>query len=180
MLCKIYNYQNFSFSSVPENTLKIIVLGICIGIVVGTVAAVVYKTITHSFIRTLVKNEIHTPEKAKRIDDLDFIGKLYIKNELKYSYKTMRRYVICANEEDFIKKKETEKDSSFKKLPVDQGLFYLPEEKKIEAELRFSEVRNPVGSIVITTALAGAAAYFALFAAPELLQMLDNFITMVS
>ncbi len=179
MLCKVYNYQNFNFSSVPEDTLKIIVLGIFIGIIAGTVWTVAYKTITHSFIRAFVKNELYTPEKAKSINDLDFIGKWYIKNELKHSYKTMRRYVLCSNEDEVTEKTGKQKDPAFKKIQVENGLFYLPEEKRIEAELRFSEIRHPIGSIVITSALAGAAAYFAMFAAPELLQMLDNFITML-
>jgi hypothetical protein len=66
-----------------------------------------------------------------------------------------------------------------KKLPMDKAKFYLPEEQRFTAELRYSEVRNPIGSFIITVAIAIGAAFFAKFAAPELLQMLDNFLTMM-
>ena len=173
----IYSYKNFDFTSLSDNTLNVIVLGIIVGIIVGTVFSVLYKTVTSSFIKALVRNNITTPDKAKKIDDLDFIGKWYIKNELKYTYKTLRRYVICANEEELLDNKNNKKE--FQKLPVENALFYLPEEKRIEAELRFTGVRKPIGTIILTIILGTAAAYFAIFAIPELLQMLDNFLTSI-
>ncbi len=178
MLCKIYNYNNFDLSSLSGVTLEVLVWGVCIGVIIGTLIAIFYKVYTSSFIKALVKNKIFTEEASKTVDDLDFIGKWYIKNELKYPYKTLRRYVVCVNENEAEEGTKGRK-KDFKKLSMEKARFYLPEENKIEAELRFSEVKNPVGSFVITAAVMIAAAFFILYAAPELLQMLDNFMTIV-
>ena len=102
MLAKTYHYNNFDFSSVSNETLNIIVIGILVGIIVGTVCSVIYKTFTYSFINALIKKDALSKEKAVKINDLDFIGKWYIENELKYAYKTLRRYVICVNEEELL------------------------------------------------------------------------------
>lgn len=178
MLCKITNYNNFDLSSVSDTALEVIVWGICIGVIFGTLISIFYKAYTSSFIKALVKNEIYTEDAAKPVDALDFIGKWYIKNELIYPYKTLRRYIVCANEDEAVEETKGRK-KEFKKLSMEKARFYLPEEKKIEAELRFSEIRNPIGSFVITAAVMVAAAFFILYAAPELLQMLDNFLTIV-
>ena len=178
MLCKIYNYNNFDLSSLSGETMGVLVWGICIGVIIGTLISIFYKVYMSSFIKALVKNEIHTEETSKTVNDLDFIGKWYIKNELKYPYKSLRRYVLCANENEAEEKSKGRK-KDFTKLSMEKARFYLPEENKINAELRFSEIKNPVGSFVITAAVMIAAAFFVLYAAPELLQMLDNFITIV-
>ena len=62
---------------------------------------------------------------------------------------------------------------------MDKARFYMPEENRVKAELRFTEVRNPAGSFIFTVILLVAVAFFAIYAVPELLQMLDNFITTV-
>ena len=170
---KNYHYQNFEISF---DSLDIIIWSACIGIIIGAFIAIFYKHWTSSFIKVLTRNGIDSPEKACTVDSLRFSGKWYIKNELKLSYKALRRYVLCANEKELLGSDEGKKE---KKLPMDKAKFYLPEEQRFTAELRYSEVRNPVGSFIITVAIAIGAAFFAKFAVPELMQMLDNFLTMM-
>ena len=57
--------------------------------------------------------------------------------------------------------------------------FYLPEEKRITAELRYSEEKHPVRSFVLAALGLLALAAFTIFVLPELLTMVDNLITQV-
>ena len=174
---KNYHYSNFD---IDTDSLPIIIWGICIGIIVGAFVSIFYKHWTSSFIKALVKNDVTSKEKACTLSSLRFSGKWYIKNELKKSSSPLLRYVKSANRVEF-ESTETNGSNTIKekKTPIDEEMFYLPEETKFTAELRYSGVRNPVGSFVITSILCIAASFFAQFAAPELLQMLDNFLTIV-
>ncbi len=176
MFCQIYNYSNFDLTSLSAGSIEMIVWGICIGVIIGVLCALVHKSIIASFIKVLVKNKILTAEDAKTLDELKLRGKWYLRSALKYPYKPLRRYVMCANEEELT---SAEKEDYEKKLPMDKALFYLPEENRIGAETRYSEVKKPIFSFIFTTAIIIAAAFFLMYAVPELLQMLDNFITSV-
>ena len=173
---KNYHYTNFD---IDEGSLPIIIWGICIGIIVGAFVSIFYKHWTSSFIKALVKNDALTKEKACTLNSLRFSGKWYIKNELKKGSSPLLRYVKSANGFELENNEEIGSDKAKKKTSINEEKFYLPEETKFSAELRYTGVRNPIGSFMITSILCIAAAVFAQFAAPELLQMLDNFLTVV-
>lgn len=167
------NYNQINLSDLSASSLEVIVWGICIGIVLATLLSVLYKCFTAPFIKALIKAEAFDEARAKTLRELNFSGKWYIKNELKYQSKAMRRYVVPVVDGD----SSQGADLTAKKVDVETARFYLPEDKKIEAEIRFTEAKNPVFTIVITAVLVFAAAVFAMTAAPELMQMLQNFIS---
>lgn len=189
MFCKVYSYENFDLSSLSAESFEVIVWGICTGIIVGTLLSIFYKTYTYSLFKQLISNEIFDESKACTIGDLKIRGKWYIRMALKSSDRPLRRFVLCSNTDEL----EIPAPSGFRKfwytkvlgvdvptkLPMDKARFYMPEENRIKAELRFTEVRNPVGSFIFTAIVLVAVAFFAIYAVPELLQMLDNFITTV-
>lgn len=166
MFDSIINYNKLNLSELSASSLEVIVWGFCIGIVLATLLSVFYKSFTAPFIKALIQAEAFDEARAKKLDELNFSGKWYIKNELKYPFKTMRKYVIPAGDGE-----------TAKKIDVENERFYLPEEKKIEAELRFTEAKKPLFAILLTTVLVIMGAVFALYAAPELIQMLNNFIS---
>jgi len=55
----------------------------------------------------------------------------------------------------------------------------LAEENRTKAEVRFTDVKNPVGSFIFAAVVLIAAAVFMMYAVPELLKMVDNFITQI-
>ncbi|MBE6598134.1 MAG: hypothetical protein E7638_01690 [Ruminococcaceae bacterium] len=174
----MYNYAHLDLSSLSAGSLGLVVWGICGGIIAGIFLSLIYKNITSSFIKTLVKKGISDEEKAVTLSEAEAKGKWYLRSALKSPYKPIRRYVICANEKDLLGFDPKEQDNIGKKadLPMDKAKFYLPEENRTKAEIRFSEAKRPAASFIFTAVLLIAAAYFSLYAAPELLQMLDNFI----
>lgn len=189
MFCKVYSYENFDLSSLSSESLEVIVWGICIGIIIGTLFSIFYKTYTSSLFKQLISNEIFDASKACTINELKIKGKWYIKMALKSSDKPLRRFVVCSNADEL----DIPAPNGFKKfwytkllgvevpakLPMDKARFYMPEENRIKAELRFTEVKNPVGSFLFAAIILVAVGFFAIYAVPELLQMLDNFITMI-
>ena len=54
-------------------------------------------------------------------------------------------------------------------LDMDKAVFYIPEEKKFEAEERFCSRTSPVWSIILYALLLGAAFAALSFAAPKLI-----------
>ncbi len=194
MFATIYQYENFDvssdfLSSLSDNSLQVIVWGICAGILLGTLFSIFYKTYTASFFRQLISREAFDESRACTIGELDVRGKWFIKSALRTSDKPLRRYVLCSNTEELPK----EKAGGFKrfwytkllgteiphKLPMDKAKFYMPEEKRVTAELRFTGVRHPVQSFLLAAVILTALGFFLVYAIPELLQMLDNFLTQV-
>ncbi len=65
---------------------------------------------------------------------------------------------------------DPEKENPYKTpaLDMDKAVFYIPEEKKFEAEERFCSRTSPVWSIILYALLLGAAFAALSFAAPKL------------
>ena len=57
---------------------------------------------------------------------------------------------------------------------------YIPEELKYRAELRFDKKGNGVAGLVLTAVLTVALAILLIKLMPDILQLVDNFISMVS
>ena len=66
---------------------------------------------------------------------------------------------------------DPEKENPYKTpaLDMDKAVFYIPEEKKFEAEERFCSRTSPVWSIILYALLLGAAFAALSFAAPKLI-----------
>lgn len=189
MFCKIYYYENFDLSSLSASSLEVVIWGICAGIIIGTLCSIIYKVYTHSLFKQIIQNEIYSEAKACTLGSMKVKGKWYLRMALRTSDKPLRRFLVCANEDElaipapgrlkkfwYTKVLGTEVPVS---LPMDKARFYMPEENRVKAELRFTEVRNPAGSFIFTVVLLVAVSFFAIYAVPELLQMLDNFLTTV-
>ncbi len=175
MFATIRNYGSFDFSSLSADSMAVIIWGICAGIIVGILCSVIHKHFTHAFIKALVKSGCVNEETARTLDELHVGGKWYLQSMLDAPHKAMRRYVVCANEEDAAVKKKNSEGITI--ISARKARFYLPEENRIKAQTRFSEVRKPIFSVLIPSVLIVLASIFTLYAAPELIQMLNNFLS---
>ncbi len=184
---KLYSFENFNID-VNGSSMYIIVWGLYIGIVLGVLFALITRVHANRLITALVKAGAVDETHAVRIDDLDIRGKALIKYMLRPGT-ALARTVVISNPEEF-PVKEHSKFSRFwhekflseeipEKTPFDVAKFYLPEEKRIAAELRFTVEKHPVRSFILAAVGLFAVACFAVFAIPELLTMFDNFVTQV-
>lgn len=184
---KLYSFENFNID-VNGTSMYVIVWGLYIGIMLGVLFALITRVYSARLISALVKAGASDPGHAVRIDDLPVRGKALIRYLLKPG-SVLLRTVECANREEFpevkhsaLKKFWHEKFLSSEvpeKIPFDLAKFYIPEERRIAAELRFTVEEHPVRNFILAAVGLFAVACFAVFAIPELLTMFDNFVTQV-
>lgn len=184
---KLYSFENFNID-VNGSAMYIIVWGLYIGIMIGVLGALITRVYSNRLISALVKAGATDSDSAVRIDDLDVKGKAFIKYMLRPGT-ALNRILEVSNRDQF-PAKEHSKLAKFwhekflseeipEKIPFDVAKFYLPEDKRIGAELRFSVEEHPVRNFILAAVGLFAVACFAVFAIPELLTMFDNFVTQV-
>ncbi|MGN1347142.1 MAG: hypothetical protein ACI4V1_10175 [Eubacteriales bacterium] len=185
---KIYYYQNFDIN-VNDGSLEILLWSIYAGILLGVLGALLYRVYTGSFITAMVSAGALDEQNAVTLDSLKFRGKWYVKRQIA-SGSSLGRMLICTNADTFPPKKcgtlrrlwhekflGTEVPTP---VPFDTAKFYLPEERRVSAELRFTTERHPVRTFLLAAVILFLVVLAATYVIPELLQMLDNFLTQVT
>ena len=181
---KIYYYQNFNID-INGTTLPMIVWGIWAGVLVAIFFAITIRAFTGGLISRLKRAEATTPDKAKTMGELGVsvvLAMLFLRDS-----SSVMRYVKIANREEAsysngLNGKNWKLTIRIvgRSFSLKRAKLYLPEENRIGAETRYVCEEHPVRSFVIATAVLTAGAVFASYALPELLLMLDNFISMNS
>ncbi len=166
-----------------ELSLYLIVLGICVGLIIGIIVSYRTRIAAHRLTKALITAGCNTPETAATIDSLDVRSRGQMKRMLKQG-KLLRRTVLCANEDE-MPQKEPGKLKKFwfekflgqeipKKTDLSTARFYIPEENRIAAEVRYSrEGMSPV-ALVITIVVIVGVAVAALLVIPDLMIMAGN------
>ncbi len=183
-------FENLNFGGGTMINIRNIILGLFIGVIIASVIMIIDKRVLGSFVRSLIKEECLSPDSAKTLADLGFAAKYTIRNGVRRST-ALRSVVRCREEEEFNsaleaqraeyeerRKTETElppfKEAVYRPNP-DTDHFYIPEEKKYSADMRFEKKGTSWLTLVfIIIALIFIFAIL-LFAIPELLKLLDSF-----
>ena len=182
------NYENLVLYN-RIMTFKLVLWAIWAGLIIGIAVSYYTKDYLGRLIRRLLKNEALSKEKAMSFEELGYKQTFPLRIHIKDGG-TLRRYIDIANEEEAVT--VTELSPKRKKLRSLLGMpevikkydyaklrFYIPEEKKYAADVRYEKKgSNPGVFIFCVIALTGLAVLVN-FLVPELLTMLDNFITIV-
>lgn len=171
-------------------TLKTVIIGLYVGFLAGILISFYNKVYLGSFVRRLVKKEVFSPEKALTLDEIGMKNTFFLRRAL-IKGGTLRRIAEAANEDEATC--ETERSKAAKwfrkffrfentpkvKYDFEKLKFYIPEEKKYAAEIRYEKKgSNPAMFIIMAIALT-VVAVVAYIEIPELLTLLDNFLTSV-
>ncbi len=83
---------------------------------------------------------------------------------------------VCSNEAECADKAKKPKSNPYKraKLDISKARFYLPEEKRYEAEARFTDDRTNPLTLAVGLILLAAVFVALRFAAPKLIGILKN------
>lgn len=184
---RYYSFENLNID-VNSDMLPLIIWGIYIGIMLGVLGSLICRIYSSRLIQALVKNGAADEGSAKTLAELGLGKQFVVKYMLKNEQSSLRRSVICANEGEL--KPVSSKFKVFwhekflreeipTKMDFASAKFYLPEEKRISAEIRYRVEGHPIRIFIIAAVVLFAVAIFASYAVPELLLMLDNFITTV-
>lgn len=157
MALNIYYYEHLHL---PDGwvSMTLLVWILYAGILIGSIVGTLDKHYCAAFVAALVQQGADGAEKAITLHDLEVRGKWYLKGALKPG-RALRKMVEVAGEAP---------------RSVQDTAFYLPEEKRARAELRYENGKTPIRTLILAAILLTAVAVGAQFVLPELLQLLDN------
>ena len=187
--------ENFTVESSALMSLRMIIIGITFGLIFGSIAAVFNKRYLGCFVRSLVDNDCLDRESAKTLQELGYQKDVAVRSVIK-SGGTLSRWARCREEDEFfdnLKKMKEEfeaahandakapkfKEPEFKR-DLDTMHFYVLEEKKYEAEVKFDSKGFNWGSVFLVTMASILLCAFACYILPDAIKMVDNFITIMN
>ncbi len=185
----LYSYENIEFRN-PFISLRLIVWALFAGFVIAAIMALYNKRVIGSFVKDILAQGCTSEKDAKTVIDLGYGTDWFIKNALRTDT-VLRRLVVridaaTESNQDADAEKVESAESSTKKqksrspkhevIDFSTAKFYIPEELKYRAEVRYASRGTDVVTFFIGVVVLAAAAFAALFVVPELIQLLDNFI----
>lgn len=183
--------ENIDLGTDPLSSVRTIVFGLFVGVIVASFIIVIDKRVLGKFIRKLLDEECTSPDKAKTLYELGFGVNYTIRNAVKRGT-TVRNVVRCVEEEKYISEteerraeyeKRREEDPSlpeFKDVPykvnADIDSFYIPEAKKYTAAMRFEKKGTNWGVLVLIALISVVCFAVLVFLIPEILKLLDDLV----
>lgn len=137
---------NFNMAVTSSDTkLFIIVWGIYLGVMAAIVLSLISRVYSHRLVSALVREKAADPSSARSFESLG-IKKSFIYSIIFRKSSPLRKYVKYNGTE-----------------------MYLPEDKRIGAELRFSEEKHPIVTLVLSAIVFFVIACLALVFIPEMI-----------
>lgn len=165
-------YKNFSVDD-SFLTEKIIIIALFAGITIAVIMSLYDHIYLGRLVKKVTETETYYPDESKTLDEL---GMKHIKgfsSSLKKG-KTLRKYIKISNEDTI--------NTNHKKNPkidVKAAKLYMDPWDKDEALQRYKYRSSTVPVTIVLLVFLLAATIFLIWVIPELLTMLDNFITII-
>ena len=183
-------YENFDFGSSGVVSLRIILVGLMVGFCVAAVVSLYEKKMMGGFVKKLLYEECVRPEKAMTLYDLGYQKYPAIRSSLVRGA-TLKRWVRCVEEDEFYASLEEKREEFAKNHPDEEFVspafkrdpdtmrFYIPEELKYQADVKFStqgaNIASAIGVIVVSIIMCAILCAVV----PEMLTFADNFISVI-
>lgn len=190
MLLMSLAFDNFELYN-PTLSLELIVWSVCIGLAFGAGATYVNRRIVGGFVRRLVKDGANTPETAKTLSEAGYGRNIFVRLALKPG-KPLFRAMELANADEMVYRQPSDGRAARilrrilsieaepkMQLDPDRARFYIPEEKRIAAELRYDAKGTTWPGLILAIILIIAMGFAVLYILPELFTFLDHFITLI-
>ena len=180
-------YENLEFGGLFSA--QTLVIGIFVGLAIAAIVSVINKRINGAFVAGLIEKGCLSPESAMTLSELDSAHILSVRFGLARGV-NLRRVVRCREEEEYLatlKQKEEEYAKMREenpKLPkrftpkpfrvdLENHHFYIPEDMKFTAEVKFNRKGNSVLSAVVWSAVILVVLVILIIFLPSLLNLLD-------
>ena len=163
-------YVNFSFDASARATWRNVILGLCIGILLASLYMLYQKLVPGAIVRAILKAEAHTPESAKTLTELGLDKNPLYRFELRHNA-ALKKMVLRS-----LAQEPTENEAADKATAdtEQQERFYISEEAKYRAELRFDKKGNGIAGLALTAILTVALAILLIKLTPVVLGLVDN------
>ncbi|MBQ8849646.1 MAG: hypothetical protein IJ011_04875 [Clostridia bacterium] len=189
----IYNettYENLDFGGMFSA--QTLVIGLFLGLAIAGFAAVFNKQIHGAFVSKLISEGCLSPESAKTLPELDAADKLVLRYGVRRGV-NLRRVVRCREEEEYnaeseqkaaeyaeMRKENPKLPKNFTPKPFrvdpDSHHFYIPEDMKYMAEVKFNRKGNSWWSAWVFGALILVALVVLIIFLPNILNLIDEFV----
>ena len=183
-------YQNLGSNDLIS--VPLIIVGIFVGIAIAFVATVFTKRILGEMVRKLLSGQVHSPESARTLSELSLDQHLFICHAVKGNV-SLRRVVFCREEEEFLREQEerrSEYEETKKKTPSGKKVkkfressfrvdskrhhFYIPEEYRDMASVKFDKKGTSVGKLILLLVLLLIVLILLLVFLPRVMELLDG------
>ena len=187
-------YENLGLSGTQGGMINLswAIIALCLGMVLAAVMAVYEKRGLGEFVRKLLYEECYTPESAMTLAQLGYRKNAAVRGALRSG--SLSKVVKCAQKVAYEAEMEQKRaeyeqnkqpgDPPFKsfsyRIDYETDTFYIPKDDSYAADVRYDKHGSGIVTVLIAAGLALLLAAFIIFMLPEVLQLLDNFIGMIS
>ena len=165
------------------STIEKATLAIALGVIIASLYMLFEKRFMGKFIRSLTKWEVYTTESAKTLSEMEIKPSIFLRKALKNPTSALSRLIVCVLPDGKIytdcareiaeaeyNRKKGEPKPKLPKIDIDKCSFYLPENKKSEAEERYSQKGSTLVIALFGAVLVLVLAYIIIKYLPLLIE----------
>lgn len=149
-------YQNFTFDAASRTMTRNVIVALCIGIVLASLYAAYQRGVVGKPVRALLRAEAFSPESAKTLAELSLASNPFVVFEIERN--RVLRGLICVVEGE----------------EGEEPRYYIPEELKYRADVRFEAKGNGVFALLLSVVVAVGLAAALIALLPTCLTIIDN------
>ena len=158
-----------AMSYTATKTLTTIVIAVCVGVILAALYNFYVRRVPGGVVRLLLSRGALSPETALSAEELGLLNKPFSLWELMRGI-TLRRLLAIAPGSA-----EEEESADNEEAPITaKTRFYIPEDKKERAEIRFNQEGNGVLGLVLTCVLSVVLGFLLLKLIPLALSMMEG------
>ena len=186
-------YPNLDMGTGTMISVRLIIIGLFIGLIVACFMAVFTKQVLGKAVRAILEKQAFSPESAVTFEELGIEKNDLLCYAVAKSL-AVRRVVRCVEEEEHraalaeAREKYEQKRAEGEKLPAFKETeysinpyadrFYIPEELKYSAEIKFDKKGNSWAGAIVCAVILLIVMVAILVGLPYLLSLLDNVVGM--
>lgn len=148
-------YEALNFTASHAKTATMFIYGACIGVIAAALYMFYQQSVPGGAIRAILRAEALSPESAKTAEELGLLTKPFCLWELTRG-SSVRRFVKTVQDE------------------AQGDRYYIPEELKYRAQIRFDRKGNRFGGLLFTMVLSLGLALILVNLLPVVLGMIDG------
>jgi hypothetical protein len=174
-------------------TAETLIFAFAVGMILAAGISAFSRTRLSKFVRIFLREEIHSPEAAKTLMELGVFRDTSLRRELSRGV-NLRRVIRCREEEEHLQlqaERRAAHEEAHKEDPNAPAFvadpfrldfltahFYIPEELRYRADVRYTVRGTGWVPFLITAAAIIVLSALACFFLPDILQLVDNIISM--
>ena len=168
-------YQNFTVSAQGTLMARNVIIGLMLGIVLASAMALYTKRVQGKFVNELLRRECFTPERALTLHQIGMFTNLSVRRELS-AHGALSKVTHCVEEEAY----DAQNAKKAFAPDFDTAHFYIPEEMKYRAEVRYALRGFGWPQLVAVIVIGVLAAYLLCRYLPALVGFADWLISALS